>query len=317
MPRILVFCPDYDAPSGGIRRLYRHVDVLNRHHLDALLLHHKPGFRCSWFPHSTRVASLAATPFQPGDVLVLPEILGPNLASLAPGVPKVIFNQNAYLTFSGYGVDPRDLSNPYTHPEVRAVLVVSEDNRAYLAHAFPQARLTRIRYGIDSALFRPAPAKAPCIAFMPRKNATEVVQVFNLLKHRGQLEGYALVPIDGKGESQVAEVLGQAQFFFSFGYPEGCPLPPLEAMASGCVVVGYHGWGGREYFRPEFSYPVEAGDVLGFARQAESALGLARTDPQRILRKGMLARDHVRQEYSLQREEEDILGFWRTVLGGR
>ena len=28
---------------------------------------------------------------------------------------------------------------------------------------------------------------------------------------------------------------------------EACPLVPLEAMASGCIVVGYTGYGGLEY----------------------------------------------------------------------
>ena len=31
---------------------------------------------------------------------------------------------------------------------------------------------------------------------------------------------------------------------------EAFPLTPLEAMASGCVVVGHHGNGGREYAGP-------------------------------------------------------------------
>ena len=78
------------------------------------------------------------------------------------------------------------------------------------------------------------------MAFMPRKNAADVVQVLNLLKFRGALRGFELAPIHGQPERQVAAVLGEALVFLSFGHPEGCPLPPLEAMACGCVVVGYY-----------------------------------------------------------------------------
>jgi glycosyltransferase involved in cell wall biosynthesis len=37
--------------------------------------------------------------------------------------------------------------------------------------------------------------------------------------------------------------------FLALGYPEGLSLPPLEAMKSGCIVLGYSGYGGLEYMR--------------------------------------------------------------------
>ena len=60
-PRVFVLCPDYDAPSGGVRRLYRHVDVLRRKGTRAWVLHRKPGFRCSWFANDTPVVSRPIT----------------------------------------------------------------------------------------------------------------------------------------------------------------------------------------------------------------------------------------------------------------
>jgi glycosyltransferase involved in cell wall biosynthesis len=84
------------------------------------------------------------------------------------------------------------------------------------------------------------------VAFMPRKNEDDIVQVINLLKFRNHgspvLDGFGLVAIDGESEESVARIFRNCQFFLSFGYPEGCALPPLEAMSCGCVVIGYHGW---------------------------------------------------------------------------
>jgi glycosyltransferase involved in cell wall biosynthesis len=48
----------------------------------------------------------------------------------------------------------------------------------------------------------------------------------------------------------VAAALAASHLFLAAGFPEGCPLPPLEAMACGCVVVGYAGCGGYDYLRP-------------------------------------------------------------------
>jgi len=312
--RVFVLCPDYAAPSGGIRKLYTHVDVLNRNGIAAWILHQQDGFHLPWFEHSTPVVYAKSTGLTADDFLVVPEVLGPDIAKIAPGIRKVIFNQNSYLTFRGYTLDVHDLRTPYTHPDVLATLTVSEDNLQYLCHAFPALRLVRLHYGIDSRLFSARP-KHNRITLMPRKNAEEVVQVINIMKHRGALRGYEIVPIDGRPEREVAALLGECRFFFSFGYPEGCPLPPLEAMSCGCVVVGYHGWGGREYLLPEFSYPIEVGDVLNFAMAGERALRDAAADPARFDGMGRRAAAFVHEHYSLTREENDIVTFWKNMLG--
>jgi glycosyltransferase involved in cell wall biosynthesis len=311
-PRIGVLCPDYPAPAGGIRRLYRHVDVLCRHGFDAFILHDTPGFRCIWFENSTPVLARSAMTLNSNDFLVVPEVLGPGVASIAPGVPKVIFNQNAYLTFAGYPAHGLAGPYPYQHPDVVAVFCVSEDNAAYLRYAFPKLPLFRLRYGIDP-LFSPH-SKRRAIAYMPRKNAADVVQVLNLLRIRGALRGWELVPIDGLNEAQVAERLSNCTVFLSFGHPEGCPLPPLEAMASGCVLVGYHGRGGREYFDKGFSWPIEMGDVVNFARAAEEVLLRASREPSWLEEMSRRAIAHVRDRYSPEREEQTIVEIWQTIL---
>jgi glycosyltransferase involved in cell wall biosynthesis len=211
-------------------------------------------------------------------------------------------------------LDNRDLRTPYLHPDVFATLVVSQDNLGYLSHTFPLHRFVRIHYGIDGDLFTPLRSKRAVIAFMPRKNAAEALQVFNILKFRGLLSGFELVAIQRQSEREVAKLLGESLFFFSFGYPEGCPLPPMEAMSCGCVVVGYHGWGGREYFREEFSYPVEPGDVVTFARRAEQAILDWQKAPDSLRNKGTKAWRFIGEHYSPKREEQDIVSFWRTVL---
>jgi glycosyltransferase involved in cell wall biosynthesis len=310
--RVLVLCPDYAKPSGGVRRLYRHVDVLRKHGVEAWLVHETKGFRCIWFEHSTPIMALVDANPTPNDYLVFPEVFAPAVATMAPGVPKVIFNQNAYLTFqTKRALDPASRL-PYFHQDVIAVFAVSEDNADYLRYAFPGLKVTRLHYGIDP-IFAPRWPKRKAIAYMPRKNPDHVVQVLSVLRHRGALEGWELEAIDGLPEAKVAEKLADCAIFLSFGTFEGCPLPPLEAMASGCVVVGYHGRGGREYFKAEFSYPVKTGDVIGFAKTVEEVVEQDRQSPDGLAKRGQIASAFVRTHYSPEREGSDIIGIWRSI----
>jgi glycosyltransferase involved in cell wall biosynthesis len=88
-------------------------------------------------------------------------------------------------------------------------------------------------------------------------------------------------------------------------------------MACGCVVVGYHGRGGREYFDPSFSHPIEAGDIIGFARVVEDVVRREQAEPGTLERQGKQAIEFVRANYSPERESQEIVEIWRTILGAR
>ena len=49
---------------------------------------------------------------------------------------------------------------------------------------------------------------------------------------------------------EVALALQEALLFLSCGHPEGFGLPLAEAIACGCLVVGYHGLAGRDFATP-------------------------------------------------------------------
>lgn len=326
--------PDIKTPSGGVKTIYRHVDVLNRRGLDAVVLHAGRGFRCDWFENETRVRCMGDVSKRDLDVLVIPEIYGPRSAERirmkvnsvfgikrpvihdVSGIRKLVFNQSGYYTFYKYLADGADQNGPYTHPEVEGAIVVSEDTRAYLRLAFPGLTIHRVRPSIRTDVFRDGEARQRQIAYMPWKNKKEVAQVFHLLRFMGALDGWTLAPIQGMPEREVARILQESAFFFTFAYPEGFNLPPLEAMASGCVVVGYHGFGGREYFRPGLCHPVETGDVQAFARTAAEALRSWTRDPTPLRAMGNAASEFARREYPPEREEEELVDLWRRLLDG-
>lgn len=313
--RLLYLCPDIPQPTGGVRVIYRHVDLLNAAGGEALVVHQQPGFRCSWFEHDTRVTDQGSLRGdRDRDVLVIPEILAHSGVRIAAGVPKVIFNQNAYYTFNNVPAETSAAEMPYVHPDVRATLVVSDDSLRYLRHAFPSATVRRIRVGVDCELFRPNADKGWRIGYMPRKNPFDSRQVLALLRLRGALEGIEVVALDDLPLSEVARALSQTLVFLSFGHPEGFGLPAAEAMAAGCLTVGYHGMGGSEFLAEPFGFPIAHGDIVGFAMTVERLLDGLRSEPEPLLARAEAASARINERYSLEEERRTVLAAWAEIL---
>ncbi|MFW2455683.1 glycosyltransferase family 4 protein [Methyloversatilis discipulorum] len=339
---VYFYSPDYAFPSGGVRVLYRHVDILNKHGIEAYVLHTKRGFRCTWFENTTQVAYLsdpledkvlrklrralgrgverrtrleggASSFLRESDVIAVPEIYGPSIFDVAPGIPVVVLNQNCYLSFQGYPLDSKMLRAPYDNPLLRGVMINSEDGREYLEFAFPDMPVTRFRLGIDSTMFNYRSAKKKLICYTPRKNELVVRQVVNLLKFRGRLGQFQLVPFSGRPQSEVAELMKDSAIFLSFGQYEGFGLPPAEAMACGCIVIGYHAGGGKEFMRPEFSFPIAYGEVLDYVRTIEDVVEGMNSEPGKFEAMGRAASDFILEQYAMEKEEEDVVRFWSGV----
>ena len=150
---------------------------------------------------------------------------------------------------------------------------------------------------------------------MVNKSWDDLNQVLHLMKVRKISEGFDLIPIRKKTENEVAQILRDSLIFLSFGKEEGFSLPPFEAMLCGCVVIGYHGGGGREYFKPEFSYPVESGDIIGFVRKIEEAVSFHRLAPAGISDMGRKASEYISSHYNARIETEDVVKTWVSILG--
>jgi glycosyltransferase involved in cell wall biosynthesis len=313
-PVIYIFAPDLARPLGGMRMLYRHVDILNANGFEAAIVHSRPGFAVKWFEHSTRIVERPR--LREEDIAVCSEIAGRNIATFAEGIRKVVFNQNAYYSFMGYPIAGR-VKAAYTHPEVVATIVVSEDSQRYLQYAFPKHPIYRVRYSIDPKLYYLPERKKKQICFMPRKNLEAAKQVFNLLRFRKALEGWPVAVMDKLSLEAAAEVIRESLIFMSFGAPEGFGLPVAEALSAGCIVVGFHGNGGREFLTESHGFPIEVGDILGYARTMEEVIKRVETDLDGLRAIANAGAEFVRREYSPERERESITACWDAILGGR
>jgi len=262
-PTLFYDCPDWaDEPTGGVLCIYRHVELLCRAGFSACVLHNRSGHHTGWFSHEApvRFREEGAGP-GPGDVLVLPEIAVDRLRETA-GAPyrRIVFAQSwAYV----FGALPP--GEGWQHVGVRRALAVSRYVQRFLAQTMSLPSDV-VHPPVDTALFQPAPKRLE-IAFMPRKNRRDLRQIEAIFRTRfPEHRAVPFVPIDGVPHARVAEILSGAAIFLATGYPEGCPLPPLEAMACGCLVVGFSGRGGREFMRHRRnSLVADDGDVLSAA----------------------------------------------------
>lgn len=311
--RIYYLCPMENAPSGGARVIYRHVDLLNNMGISAAVLHEKEGFSCDWFEHETPIVSAKELDFHQDDLLVLPECYGPGFHAVPDDIRKVVFNQGPHHTFDRAILEGTEPGHPYSSlKNLAGILSVSQDGAELLRMAFPDVEVSITRNVIDANEFRLRDDEGEkIISYVPSRRAEELHQVLHILRSNGQLDrgGWRLLPIHGRSEREMGDLLRSSAIFLSLSDRDGFGLPPAEAMATGCLVVGYTGGGGNEFFDPAFSRP--ATDTTGLVREILAAASLP--GPERRLM-GTMASAHVLSRYTEEGLRQDLKEFYGGVL---
>jgi hypothetical protein len=253
------------------------------------------------------------TVIEPEDLVVVGELAVSLIETLPRGFRFLVFNQGPQLTWKY--ASPERVRSYAQSPDLAGILTVSDYGVDVLRHALPGTNVVRTHNSIDRQLFYPgAGVRGRTISYMPRRGRDEVRQVLGILRGRGMLERWQIVEIDGLAERQVADRLRDSTVFLSLAHHEGFGLPAAEAMACGAYVVGFHGFGGSEYFRPEFSSAVPSGDILTFARTLERILDQDEREPGWCQARGAAAARFIAAEYSPERERADVVGVYASLL---
>jgi glycosyltransferase involved in cell wall biosynthesis len=148
---------------------------------------------------------------------------------------------------------------------------------------------------------------------MPRRRGDDARQVLDLLAMRGCTDNWETVRIDGQTEELAAATLRTCSIFLSFSEQEGFGMPPAEAMASGCYVVGFTGLAGREYFQSDICTPVEEGNVLAFAQAAERVMATFDKNPEEVRDRGLAASQLIHSRYSPQAQLDELVAFYAPL----
>src|SRR5882672_5243672 len=242
--------------SGGVKTVYRQAELLTELGLDAFVF--QPDGRATWLDSSARILT-TTQPFPPpsDEVLVFPENPTGWLAEMAQmhlPAKKVLFCQAQYYVFhSSIPVD-RLASLGFS-----SIVCPSMIAKGFLERVFHLHDVSVIPCYIDPDLFFPR-EKVMQIAYLPHKLPREAEMLRAMLGTKyPHLRSVPWRAIRDMSERETAELLGRSTIYLSLPFLESFGLVPLEAMASGCIVVGFHGYGGLEYATPEngFWFPSD------------------------------------------------------------
>lgn len=312
-PAVYYLAPDNQRPSGGIKVIYHHVDALNKMGVRAAVVHRQDGFRCTWFENTTQVISASDIRLHADDVLVVPECYGPTVHLLPPDLRKVVFNQGAHHTFDNVRLKETTPGAPYSAlPNLVGFLTVSTDGAELLDLAFPDVSIGVARNVIDPKVFRPrTQAGARRVAYVPTRRTEELHQLLHILRARGigPTGDWELVEIAGNTEAEVGDILRSSSIFMSLSDRDGFGLPPAEAMATGCYVVGYPGGGGREFFDPDHCTSVQ--DSTGLVRGLLDAIDMR---PETRDDLGLKASARILGYYNEAGLSKDLEAFYGMLL---
>ena len=88
-------------------------------------------------------------------------------------------------------------------------------------------------------------------------------------------------------------------------------MPAAEALACGCLVIGYHGQGAKEYFREPYTCSIEDGNIIAFVKAVEKIAMDYATTPQKYLNFMQEGSKKILAAYSPEKEKTDISHAWQ------
>lgn len=275
--RVVYLVPDHSEPAGGIRVIYRQVELLVEAGYDAVVWHYADDFECRWFTSSAPVVTGPTLELDESDLLVVPEVMLIAGTDPAPGCRKIIYNQNHFHTFDFVPAD----DYPGWTPKP-SVWVSSTASLEVLGRVHGDLTVEHVPQSIDLELFRPRPRDTRKIVWMPRKRPRESALLEALFTADKRFDGVTLSKVDDLSEELTAAELGTATVFVALGNEEGFGLPVLEALAAGCPVVGYPAGGGAELFAAPGAHQVTDADLIGVVQRVAELLDADPSDEERL-----------------------------------
>ena len=292
--------------SGGHFVSLEHIAALNRVGFNAKVYYVGPP---DGFANFTVPAVRAGAPLLPDDIIVVGEDHKPLLQQLkSMSCIRVLHNQNPYYTFAGFD----SATDLISYPLARVIVPSTFCAERLKAMGMTQP-ISRVRPAVPD-YFAPAEKRLQ-IAFSPRKRMIEALYLKGYFGAR--VPEYAHVPwvaLNNMTRADCAQAMAQSSVYAAMPHLESLGLMNLEAMASGCHVVGYTGHGGAEYATPANGDWIAEGDHDAFVEKLRDALKLYESQqPNPKIAAGRA----TAAQFSQVGFESELRDAWRAIMGDR
>ena len=299
----------YPVPAtGGDALNIEHVRTLQEIGLPAQMVY--PGPRAEHEKLPPNSIPLEEAPFSADDYLVVPEN-DVSLIRSARAVPSrvVIHNLNTYY-FLGTIVSLGELDQK----KFDTIVCASRVSAKMLLDTGYTGSVHVIHPGLPD-YFVPA-KKRLRIAFAPGKLPVESAAVMGAFRQMfPRHAGIEWCPVVNLARRELAKMLSESAIYAAFCNLESLSLSILEAMKSGCIVVGDHGGGGAEYATKKNGMWVRASSIVEFSNKLAEAVDLFLRDGEN----NRLSTESIRtaQQFSSGNFREQLTDFWSERIGSR
>lgn len=293
--------------SGGIKMAFKHVEMLREKGFDAVIAT-SDGKSPGWFETTAPVIKLERL-VRGEDFLVFPENHAELLSAHSEwDNTKVVFCQSQHMIYRGVGSRAG-----YEAFGVSEIISCGTAVTEFCKRRFPNLPVNTVPNFIDSARFSCPREKKLQIALASRKRKMEAAVIHDLF--RAENPSFASIPwveIHGQTEAETAAILRDSAIYLSLCRLEACPLMPLEAMASGCILAGYSGGGGQEYATLANGFWAPEDDCLSGAAALSAACKLVTEGGARYQERIEAGRLTARI-YCRERSAEALARYWRRL----
>lgn len=247
---------------------------------------------------------------KPTDTFVIPEYIYPELLPMFSGHKCILEVQDVFGFSRAFA---RDCENERLKVNsFDAYFATSEASHAIL-NEIAGIEAYRTSLSVEKPGLQFTQKKRKQIAYMPRKRPEEADIVAKALKRTPELSDFTFKPIIGMSNVEVANTLNESLIFLSFSDQEGFGLPAAEAMLAGCIVIGYTGVGGDEYFNSDVGYPIQDSDIGAFLNTVKSVASAYDQDPKPLDLKRRHASDCISKHYNRNLMTTELKATWSAI----
>jgi glycosyltransferase involved in cell wall biosynthesis len=322
--KIIYLCPATTKPSGGVARIFRHVEILHRLGYDAWVGLPKNFDSFDWFESEAPVIHFSTMNIDEGDVLVVPDAF---LHVIEPLIDYPI--KRVVLAFGFLSPFYR---LPYGHSwedyKIDAVIANNPDIVEFLYYSkiWPVSKpIHVVTTPIDKRRFYYDPKKKEnIVACINKHQDVQVEMIRKITKLRKH--DWTFIELGDLSLDEYSSVLRHASIFMCQMYCEGFSVPILEAMACGCLCVGSPGVGGESFIidnsiksmrlgrSVKNFFTVKAGDIFGYAKTLCQAMELVETKREPIVSTLINNGIATASQFTVREEEESVINFWKGFV---